>query len=239
MINFKKLIIKSIPFFFIGGAGVVGALFYEEIGIEKAKNMIIDDKEKISSALRHDVYYDYETTTFSIDSTKLDSILHNLRNTKDYEAEFLYLKFGFKESSQNKFYNFTLAISALDKKKKDIKGISDFPLNGWNSNDFSNYKKAYKKLKAVGLIGVYGHRDKVYGGVIFPLDSAMAYIKENRAEKYFLYPSFIIEESLFSPNFTTVIVSNDPLLRKKAFSPEGISIKDNNFYGDKGTTCCQ
>ncbi|MFC3811285.1 hypothetical protein [Lacihabitans lacunae] len=238
MVNFKQLILNSLPFF-IGGAGVFGALFYEEIGFVKAKNMIIDDKKKIVAALKYDVYYDYESTNFSIDSTKLDSILYNLRNSEDYDVEFLYLKYGFKESVPNKFYNFTMAISALDKDKKEIKEISDFPLNGWDSKDFSIYKKAYKKLKAAGLIGAYGHRDNVFGGVIFPLDSAIAYIKEKRAEKYFLYPSFMIEESLFSPNFTTVIVSNDSLLRKKAFSPEGISKKDNNFYGDKGTTCCQ
>jgi hypothetical protein len=132
-----------------------------------------------------------------------------------------------------------MAISGILSNGKFISNKFDVPVGIWKPQYSINYNEAFDSVKNLNFVGIYGHRHNNNDGVIFPLDSARNFIAKHPSQNYFVYPAFK-KNGLLKFNFTTVIFSNDSKLREKLVSPEFFKLKEGeDFYGDKGTACCQ
>lgn len=221
--------------------GALGYLLAGEISKGEAIEMIDDDHKKITISKNYNIFYDYEFINYKINYKILDSTLKALDTYKENKdsVEYVIVKFGFQKDKLNNFVSFSMAISGILSNGNPISDKFDIPIGNWGENFSKNYREAFNSLRRRNVIGIYGHRHDNDEGVIFPIDSATNFINKHPDKDYYVYPAFK-KNGLFKFNFTTVIFTNDPLLRRKLVSPGFFELKEGeDFYGDKGTACCQ
>lgn len=221
-------------------------IFWIGITREKAEDYIYEDLEKISESRRKtkgQVLYDYFATDFHVDALTLNKLVDSIieKDSKSY----LFITYSMsKENNKYNNFNFTISSSKKEDKYEPLQDITGFSINPINrTNNPESYRKAFEIVKSENTIlnKIKGHNHNFDDGVTFPIQQVRLYLDSNKTDTYYFYPALapIIKNGKDSKDsFTTILISNDKELRQKGAKVDGA--KDgNNFYGDKGTACCQ